>query len=118
MDWPAAKRRTDPETLEGKVFGWMRRLAQARKATLALRTGGESEVIDAGDGRVLVWRRRYPRSGTFVGLANFAAEDVWLDGAKFGLSGLQMLLSSDGEPEISNGWVRLPGLGFLWLLEP
>ncbi len=118
MDWPAAKRRTDPETLEGKVFGWMRRLAQARKATLALRTGGESEVIDAGDGRVLVWRRRYPRSGTFVGLANFAGEDVWLDGAKFGLSGLQMLLSSDGEPEINNGWVRLPALGFLWLLEP
>jgi hypothetical protein len=54
-------------------------LAQARKSTLALRTGGESEVIDGGDGRVLAWRRRHPRS---------------------------------------NGWIRVAGLGFVWLLDP
>jgi amylosucrase len=124
MDWAAAERRHDPKSLEGRTFGWLQRLTQARKSTLALRTGGESEVIDVGDGRVLAWRRRHPRSGTFVGLGNFATEDVWVDGARFGLhhpgSGepLQTLLSSDGPPETSNGWIRVPGLGFLWLLDP
>jgi amylosucrase len=129
MDWAAASRRDDPDSLEGRTFGWMRRLAEVRKATLALRAGGESEVLDVGNGRVLAWRRRHPRSGTFVGLANFGTEEVWLDGARFGLhspdggDGPQLptpptLLSSDGAPEVSNGWVRLPGLGFLWLLDP
>jgi amylosucrase len=125
MDWVAANRRTDPYSLEGRTFRWMQRLAETRKATLALRTGGESEVIDTGDGRVLVWRRRHPRSGTFAGLANFASEDAWVDGARFGLYGsnqgdgqLETLLSSDGPPETSNGWVRVPALGFLWLLDP
>jgi amylosucrase len=124
MDWAAARRRTDPKSLEGRTFGWIQRLGQARKNTLALRTGGESEVIDVGDGRVLTWRRRHPRSGTFAGLANFASEDVWVDGSRFGLhqpghgEPLQTLLSSDGPPETSNGWIRVPGLGFLWLLDP
>ena len=122
MDWDAADRRTSAETLEGRTHGWMRRLAQVRKSTLALRTGGESDVIDVGDGRVLAWRRRHPRSGTFVGLANFATEDAWVDGARFGrpeaAPTMETLLSSDGPPEISNGWVRVPGLGFLWLLDP
>jgi amylosucrase len=124
MDWVAADRRHDPYSLEGNTFRWLRRLAEARKATLALRSGGESEVIDAEDGRVLAWRRRHPRSGSFVGLANFAAEDAWVNGARFGPHGmdgetpLQVVLSSDGEPEVSNGWVRIPGLGFLWLLDP
>lgn len=124
MDWGAANRRGDPNSLEGHTFGWIQRLTEARKNTLALRTGGESEVIDVGDGRVLAWRRRHPRSGTFVGLANFAAEDAWVDGSRFGLhrsDGSERwptLLSSDGPPETSNGWIRLAGLGFLWLLDP
>jgi amylosucrase len=127
MDWAAAKRRTDPDTLEAKTFGWIQRLTAARKATLALRTGGESEVIECGDGRVLAWRRRHPRSGNFIGLANFATEDAWVDSSRFGRpteSGtgaqapLTTLLSSDGPVELSNDWVRVPGLGFLWLLDP
>ncbi len=124
MDWKAAERRTDPETLECLIHSWTRRLAQARKSTLALRTGGESEVIDGGDGRVLAWRRRHPRSGTFVGLANFSTEDVWVDVARFardgsgGGAGLEILLSGDGPLSISNGWIRVAGLGFVWLLDP
>jgi amylosucrase len=126
MDWAAAKRRTEQDSLEAKTFGWIQRLTAARKATLALRTGGESEVIDCGDGRVLAWRRRHPRSGNFIGLANFATEDAWVDTNRFGRpadSGtgaqapLTTLLSSDGPAEMSNDWVRVPGLGFLWLLD-
>jgi amylosucrase len=72
---------------------------------------------------VLAWRRRHPRSGNFLGLANFAAEDVWVDGTRFGLppdgaAPLATLLSSDGPTRTSNGWICVPGLGFLWLLDP
>jgi hypothetical protein len=31
---------------------------------------------------------------------------------------LEPTLFSDGPPETSNGWVRVPGLGFLRLLDP
>jgi amylosucrase len=133
MDWDAADRRKDASTLEGRVFGWMQRLAETRRATLALRSGGLAEVVDAGDGRVLAWRRRHPRSGTFLGLANFCEDDVWVDGARLdaalpsgahpwrtvpGAAHVLTLLSSDGDALVSNGWIRVPPLGFLWLLEP
>src|SRR5205814_6117329 len=45
MDWVAAARRYDPGTVEGRVFAWLRRLAAVRKDTLALRAGGESDVL-------------------------------------------------------------------------
>jgi amylosucrase len=127
MDWAAVASTDDPQSLPGRVTGWLRRLAEARRATLALRAGGESQVFDCGDGRILAWRRRHPRSGTFVGLANFSTEDVWVDGSR--LSGaatggagpgpvLETLLSGDGPLDVAQGWLRLPGLGFAWLLEP
>jgi amylosucrase len=72
MDWTAAARRHDGTTLEGRVFGWMRRLVAARLDLLALRTGGEREILGTDNDAVFAWRRRHPRSGTFVGLANFA----------------------------------------------
>jgi len=133
MDWQAAERRTDPQSLECRTFDWMHRLVAARKATLALRAGGQSEVIDPGDARVLAWRRKHPRSGTFVGLANFSEDDVWLEGDRCGLGNavqatagpaipqtpaLETLLSSDGTAEIDDGRIRLRGLGFAWLLDP
>src|SRR3954454_25210185 len=63
MDWAAAGRRTDPATLEGRVFGRIRRLGEVRRSLLALRGGAESAVLDAGNDPVLAWRRRHARSG-------------------------------------------------------
>jgi amylosucrase len=133
MDWDAAENRKDPSMLEGRIFGWLQRLGEVRRSTLALRGGGIAEVIDAGDGRVLAWRRRHPRSGTFLGLANFSEDDTWVDGARLdgpltsgahpwqtvpGAAHLETLVSSDGPAQVSNGWIRIPPLGFIWLLEP
>ena len=61
MDWTAAARRHDGTTLEGRVFGWMRRLVAARQDLLALRTGGEREILGVDNGAVFGWRRRHPR---------------------------------------------------------
>jgi amylosucrase len=124
MDWAAAERRNQPTTLEGKVFGWLQRLANARRDTLALRAGGELAVQEFDDPHVLGWRRRHPRSGLFVGLANFAEHDASVPLAAlhpFGhdaAGGLQLLLSSDGLLDIRDGRLFMRALSFVWLVEP
>ena len=118
MDWAAAERRHDESSLEGRVFGWMRRLAAARKDILALRTRGESAILGVDNGAIFGWRRRHPRSGNFVGLANFSESAQSVDTAAFGQYGwLETVLSSDGPLEVHEGRAHLPALGFAWLVE-
>ena len=63
----------DPATLEERVLS---RRPPARGgapvAGRAARRGG-ARLLDAGDDAVLAWRRRSPRGGAFVGLANVAS---------------------------------------------
>lgn len=119
MDWEAAARRHDPATLEGRVFGRLRRLGEVRLALPALRGGSEPVVVDAGSDRVLAWRRRHPRSGWFVGLANFspAPEEVDADTVT-GFGTYDLALGSDGPLHVHSGRLVLPGLGFAWYAEP
>jgi amylosucrase len=118
MDWSVADRRADPHSLEGRVFGWLQRLAGARKEILALRTGGESAIVDLDNPHVFAWRRRHPRSGHFVGLANFAETPQSVDTMAFRDYGwLETVLGSDGPLEVRDGRAQLPGLGFAWLVE-
>jgi amylosucrase len=118
MDWVAAGRRHDETTVEGRVFGWMRRLATARKDILALRTGGLSEILGVDNGAIFAWHRRHPRSGNFVGLANFAETPQTVNTASFGAYGwLETVVSSDGPLEVQEGRAFLPALSFCWLVE-
>ena len=56
------------------------------------------------------WRRRHPRSGWFVGLANFAEHPVSVEARVLdGLGELETVLSSDGPLQVQNGRLRLPG---------
>ncbi len=118
MDWAAAERRHDDGTLEGRVFSWLRRLGEARRSLPALHGAGESVVFDPGNPHVLAWRRRQPRSGTFVGLANFspAAQLVDADSVT-GYGTFPPTLASDGPPELRADKLLLPGLGFAWFAE-
>jgi amylosucrase len=118
MDWAAAGRRHDQEAVEGQVFGGMRRLATARKDILALRTGGLSEVLGVDDDAVFAWRRRHPKSGNFIGLANFADTPRTVSTASFGAYGwLETAVSSDGPLEVIEGRAHLGPWGFAWLVE-
>jgi amylosucrase len=118
MDWAAGARRSDPTTIEGRVFGWIQRLSTVRKDLLALRTGGEFAVIALDNPHVLAWRRRHPRSGDFVGLANFAEDEQVFDPSPFrALGRLQTVLSSDGALDVRDGLAYLSGVGFAWLVE-
>lgn len=104
MDWTAAERRHDPATLESHVSAGCSTsgpLAAAYRPCVAAPT-----------------RRRHPRRGSFVGLANVAAADAAVDlSALRKLGHLRPVLGSD-PVDVRDGQLRLPGLGFQWLAEP
>ncbi|MGZ4667686.1 MAG: alpha-amylase family protein [Blastococcus sp.] len=119
MDWTAAARRADPLTLEGRVFAWFQRLGVARRSLVALRGGGASELLDPGNQAVLAWRRRHPRGGAFVGVANVNAAPQAVDADTVtGFGNCVPVLSSDGDLGVTDGRLTIPGLGFAWFAEP
>ncbi|MGY1697311.1 alpha-amylase family protein [Geodermatophilus sp. SYSU D00814] len=119
MDWAAAARAADPGTLEGRVATALRRLGDARRALPALDGGTDTEVLDAGDDAVLVWRRRHPRHGTFVGLANVASTPRTVDADTVtGFGTFAFVHGSDGPLGVEDGRVVVPALGFAWFAEP
>ncbi|SNS13004.1 amylosucrase [Geodermatophilus saharensis] len=119
MDWAAAARAADPGTLEGRVATALRRLGDARRALPALDGGTDTEVLDAGDDAVLVWRRRHPRHGTFVGLANVASAPRTVDADTVtGFGTFAFVHGSDGPLGVEDGRVVVPALGFAWFAEP
>jgi amylosucrase len=71
MDWDAAERRGDLTTIEGRVFAAFRVLAEARKRLIVLRAGADVRPLPTEDPHVFAYLRRHPRSGPFLGLANF-----------------------------------------------
>ena len=119
MDWAAAERRSDPATLEGRVFGWLQRLGEVRRALPALRGGGECRVLDVGNGAVLAWRRRHPRSGTFIGLANFSPPRRRSTPTRSPASApSSRCWPATGPRAAGRPAARCPGLGFAWFAEP
>jgi amylosucrase len=72
-----------------------------------------------GDPRVLAWRRRHPRSGDFVGIANFAQNAVAVDADTVtGFGSFEQVVASDGPWDVYNGRLVLPGLAWAWYAEP
>jgi amylosucrase len=119
MDWAAADRRHEPASLEGTVFGWLRQLGSVRRSIPALHGGADCQVFDPGSPHVLAWRRRHPRTGTFLGVANFSPAAQLVDAdAVTGFGTFQLALASDGPPEFRADRLQIPGLGFAWFAEP
>ena len=119
FDDGAAARRREPGSVEQRVFDWLVKLGENRRRLPALHAAAETTVLDTGTPQLLGWCRRHPRSGWFVGLANFGEHPVSIDGRFFdGFGELDTMLSSDGELAVQNGELRQPGLGFVWLAEP
>jgi len=118
MDWDAAARRHDPESLEGRAFAAIQRLARARTSLLALWAGGLTEVLPTGNPSVLAYRRVHPRSAPFLSLTNFSDITQAADAgilARAGLYDPSHVHSSAGELAISAGRIELPPWSFVWL---
>jgi amylosucrase len=118
MDWDAAARRHDPDSLEGRVFAAIRGLADVRRSLLALRSGGRTELLPTENRSVLAYRRAHPRSAPFLALTNFSDVTQWVDAgiiARAGLSSPAHVHSSTGRLSIGSGRIELPPWGFVWL---
>jgi amylosucrase len=118
MDWAAAARRHDPDSIEGRVFAAIRGLAQARRSLLALRSGGRTELLPTENRSILAYRRVHPRSAPFLALTSFSDITQSVDAGIVARAGLYQPAhahSSIGRLDIGVGRVELPPWGFVWL---
>jgi amylosucrase len=118
MNWAAADRRNDPKTLEGRAFAAIRRLVDARRSLLALRAGGETEILPTEINSVFAYRRAHPRSAPFLSLTNFSDLTQDVDAGIVGRAGLRAprhVHSTTGELVVDDGRIQLPPWGFGWL---
>ncbi|HJX43862.1 MAG TPA: alpha-amylase family protein [Geodermatophilus sp.] len=123
LDRAAAARTADPGSVEGRVWTALRRLGESRRSLPALSGDVAPEVlgagVSAGADTVLVWRRRHPRHGTFVGLANVGATPQPVDADTVtGLGTFAQVAGGDGRLAVRDGRIVVPGLGWAWFAEP
>jgi amylosucrase len=119
MDWDAAARRKDPDSVEGRCFAALRRLGEVRRTTVALRSDAATTVIPLEDPQVLAYVRRHPRARPLLGLARFSDEPAHLDLAPVqnatGVTDWRHLHSSADQPGWDADRPFLPAWGFAWL---
>ena len=118
MDWAQAARRSDPDSVEGRVFAAIRALIAARRALLALRSGGDTEILPTENRHVLAYRRAHPRSAPFLSLTNFSDYPQTVDGglvARARLHEPRHVHSTTGEAVMAAGRIELPPWSFAWL---
>lgn len=120
MDWTAAERRHDPETLEGRVFGELRRLIVTRASLPALHAEGSVAPLHSDVDAVFAYARVGPRGDRFLGLANFSESSVSCGGWMLANAGLEQprdALRDDGVVDRRAGRLHVPALTSCWLVE-
>ncbi|MGZ8632651.1 MAG: alpha-amylase family protein [Solirubrobacteraceae bacterium] len=118
MDWTAAERRADPESIEGRLWDGMRRLVAARRATRAAHAQGAAEPLWTGNDHVFGLLRE--RAGErLLLLANFAPERQSIGRAVVHDRGLVLTADAavpDGRPAVEAGdLLVLEPYQYLWL---
>jgi amylosucrase len=120
MDWEAAARRSDPDSVESRVFSEFCRLVEARQRIPALHGAGSVTPLWTDNRRIFAYVRSHPRAGQFLALANFSEGPESCDArilAEARLSDPQPALGSDGRLEVRDGRIHIQPLGCLWLVD-
>ncbi|GAB4500466.1 MAG: alpha-amylase family glycosyl hydrolase [Anaerolineales bacterium] len=78
-DWAKFERRSDPQTVEGRIFGGLQRLIALRKANPAF-AGGELRLLETENAHLLAFERRFSGQRAVV-LANFSEDEQKLSAA-------------------------------------
>jgi amylosucrase len=118
MDWQKAARRTEPASLEGRVFAMFTALADARRALLSLRSGGQTQILPTGNRSLLAYRRVHPRSAPFLSVTNFSDFPQWADAeivARAGLRAPRRQHASASDVVVRADRIELPPWSFAWL---
>ena len=118
MDWAQAARRSDPDSVEGRVFAAIRALIAARRALLALRSGGDTEILPTENRHVLAYRRTHPRSAPFLSVTNFSDYPQAVDARLAGRARLnepRVVHATTGETVLAAGRMELSPWSFAWL---
>ena len=120
MDWDAAKRRSDPSSVEGRLFNGLARLISVRAGLVELHASVAAEIPELSDPAVLPVLRRHP-NGSMLALYNVSADwRPWpahrLDG--FGLRGAHEAISGSPVELGQDGNLWLPPYAAWWLVAP
>jgi amylosucrase len=115
MDWQRAERRHDPATIEGRIFGELRRLIGLRKQHPAF-AGAETEVINIGNDHVFAFVRRHAGEHILV-MNNFTEREQRVDPNQVRLYGLDYHFAdlAGGDSIRLGGDVALAPYQSMWL---
>src|SRR3954463_684009 len=118
MDWDAAGRRHDPATVEGRLFGGLRRLVAARRATRAVHAQAASEPGWTGNDPVFGLLREHAGE-RLLALASFTPEPQAVAAAVARDRGFAIAddaAAPDGRPlRVEGDFVVLAPYQHLWL---
>jgi amylosucrase len=118
MDWAAAERRADPESIEGRLWDGLRRLVAARRATRAAHAQGAAEPQWTGNDHVFGLLREQAGERLLL-LANFTPERQPVRLAVVHERGLALTEDAarpDGRPATAQGdLLVLEPFQYLWL---
>jgi amylosucrase len=118
MDWAAAERRADPESIEGRLWDGLQRLVAARRATRAAHAQGAAEPLWTGNDHVFGLLREQGGERLLL-LANFTPERQPVRLAVVHDRGLELTedaAAPDGRPATAQGdFLVLEAFQYLWL---
>ncbi len=111
MDWERAGNIADPDTVEGKLFGRLRRLEEIRRAEKVFVSYADCRAVDTGDPAVLCIERRF-EGERLIGLFNFSeyGKTAWIhETGEY----VELLSGMEMKP----GQVEMPAYGFFYMKE-
>ncbi len=110
LNWEDVAKRNDPDTVQGRVFGGIRRLMEIRKSYDMFSANADCWVVETWNDHILGIGRYY-NGRKLIALFNFSEFDqtAWINEAE------QYYDLLTGEPRAAKA-VGVPGYGFSWLM--
>jgi glycosidase len=114
-DWDRIARRSDEDSVQGRVYARLRRLIDLRKENPAF-AGGETDFIDTGNPQVFGYVRQHEGQRVLV-LASFIETEQRIPANELRLHGLGYTFIDlvSGEGITGDGDLILEPYGFVWL---
>jgi amylosucrase len=118
MDWAAAERRQDPDSIDGRLWAGLRRLVCARRGTRAVHAQGATRPLWTGSRHVFGLEREHAGDRLLL-LANFTADVQELPLAVVHDRGFELRADAgevDGRPvRLHGGVIALAPYQHLWV---